>query len=104
MDVYKPSQVERYATTKNRWTRVQIAMPTEKVGQYCTIREVAPAVITVLSHTDPPPSPLKHDSFLDALIEWVCTWTWDSMVLVGKDDWIEKAIVNHSCVAVTDGS
>ena len=26
------------------------------------------------------------------------------MVLVGKDDWIEKAIANCSCVAVTDGS
>ena len=26
------------------------------------------------------------------------------MVLVGKDDWIEKAIENRSCVAVTDGS
>ena len=29
---------------------------------------------------------------------------WDSMVLLGKDDWIEQAIANHSCVAVTDGS
>ena len=29
---------------------------------------------------------------------------WDSMVLVGKYDWIEKVITNHSCVAVTDGS
>ena len=29
---------------------------------------------------------------------------WDSMVLVGKDEWIEKPIANHSCVAVTDGS
>ena len=26
------------------------------------------------------------------------------MVLVGKEDWIEKAIANCSCVAVTDGS
>ena len=25
------------------------------------------------------------------------------MVLVGKDDWIEKAISNRSCVAVTNG-
>ena len=34
MDVYKPLQVERHATTPNRWTRVQIAIPTEKLGQY----------------------------------------------------------------------
>ena len=69
MDLYKPSQVERYATTPNRWTRVQIAMPTAKLGQYCTIREVAPAMIAVLSHTDPPSSTLKHDSVLEVLIE-----------------------------------
>ena len=79
-------------------------MPTTNSGQYCTIREVAPAVIAILSFTDPPPSPLIHDSFLDVQIEWGCTWMWDSMVIVGKDDWIEKAIANRSCVAVTDGS
>ena len=88
MDVYKPLQVGSYVTTSNRWTRVQIAMPTAKLGQYCTIREVDSAVIAVLSHTDLPPSPLKHDSFLDVLIEWGCTWMWDSMVLFGKDEWI----------------
>ena len=38
MDVYKPLQVDRYATTSNRCTRVQIAMPIAKVGKYCTIR------------------------------------------------------------------
>ena len=68
-DVYKPLQIGRYATTPNRWMRVQIDTTTTNVGQYCTIREVAPEVIAVLSHMDPPPSPLKHDSFLDVLIE-----------------------------------
>ena len=87
MDVYKPLQIGN-ATTPNKWTRVRIAIPTAKVGQNCTIIEVATALIAVLSHTDPPPSPLKYDYFLDVLIEWGCTWMWDSMVLVGKDDWI----------------
>ena len=104
MDMYKPSQVGRYATTLNRWTWVCIAMPTTNLGQYCTIREVDPAVIAVLSHTYMPPSPLKHYSFVDFLIEWVWTWMWDSMVLVGKYYWIEKDIANRSCVAVTNGS
>ena len=90
--MYKPSQVGRCTTTPNRWTRVRIAMPTAKVGQYCTIIEVSPDVIAVLSHTDPPLSPLKHDSFLGVLIEWGCTCMWDSMVLVGKDDWIENIL------------
>ena len=49
-------------------------------------------------------TPLKHDSFMDVLIGRGCTWMWDSMVIVGKDDWIEKAISNCSCVSVTDGS
>ena len=61
-------------------------------------------MISVLSHTDPPPSPLKHDSFMGVLIEWGCTWMWDSIVLVGKEDWIEKAIANCSFVSVTDWS
>ena len=38
MDMYKPLQVGRYATTPNRWTRLQIPMPKAKVGQYYTIR------------------------------------------------------------------
>ena len=73
MDVYKPSQVGSYANTPNLWTRVRISIPTTNVGQYCTIREVAPAVIVVFSHTDPPPSPLRYDYFLDVLVEWGCT-------------------------------
>ena len=88
MDVYKTSQIGRYTKTPNRWTQVRITMPTTNVGQYYTIREVAPAVIAVLSHTDPTLLTLKHDYFMDVLIEWGCTWMWDLMVLVGKDDWI----------------
>ena len=104
MDIYEPSRVRGYTHTPNRWTRVQIDMPAISIGQYCTIREVAPAVVAVLSQTDPPPPPLRHDSFLEVLVKWGCTWMWDSMVLIGDDDWIEKAIANRSCVAVTDGS
>ena len=104
MDMNKPLQVGRYVTTTNRWTLVGIAIPTANLGQYCTIREVDPGVIAVLSQTDLPPSPLKHDSFLEVLTKWGCIWMWDSIVLVGKDDWTEKAIANRSCVAVTNGS
>ena len=104
MDIYKPSQVRLNATTTNRWTRVRLDMPTITVGQYCTIIEVDPAVITVLSQTDPPPPPLRHNSFLGVLVKWGCTWMWESMVLIEDYDWIEKAIPNLSCVAVTEGS
>ena len=77
---------------------------TTNVGQYCTIREVDPEVIAVLSHTDLPPSHIRHDSFLDILVKWGCTLMWDTMVLVGKYNWIEKAISNSSCVVVTNES
>ena len=68
IDVYKLSQVGFYATAPNLWTRLRIDIPTTNVRHYCTIIEVAPAVIAVLSHMNPSPSPLKHDSFLDILI------------------------------------
>ena len=34
MDMYKPSQVGRYATTPNQWTRVQTAISKTNVGHY----------------------------------------------------------------------
>ena len=41
---------------------------------------------------------------MDVLIEWGCTWMWDSLRLVGDETWIEEAIADNSCTAVTDGS
>ena len=104
MDIYKPSWIRSYATTSNHWTRVRLYMTAITVGKVCTIREVAPEVIVVFSQTDPPPTPLIHDFFLDILVKWGCTCMWDSTVLIGNDDWIEKDIYNQSCVVFTDGS
>ena len=42
--------------------------------------------------------------FLDVLIEWVSTWLWDSLRLVGEDNWLEEEIKDRTCLAVTDGS
>ena len=44
------------------------------------------------------------ESFLDVLCEWGNTWMWDSLKLLGEDDWLETAIQEGTCIAVTDGS
>ena len=41
--------------------------------------------------------------FLDVLIEWGSTWLWDSLRLVGEDNWLEEAIQYRTYLAVTDG-
>ena len=89
MDLYKPSQVERYATTPNRWTRVQIAMPTEKLGQYCTIREADPYVKTPLSQLEP--LLLLCITVLPLLWEWLFTIA--SIGLV----WLHSALFATVC-------
>ena len=83
---------------------VRLDMPEISVRQYCTIIEVAPEVIAIFSQMDPPPPPLRHDYFLDVLVEWVCTWMCDSMVLIGDDNCIEEDIAIRSYISVTDGS
>jgi hypothetical protein len=44
------------------------------------------------------------ESFLDVLREWGSIWMWDSLRLVGDDNWLLDAIRGGTCVAVTDGS
>jgi hypothetical protein len=51
MDVYTPSLVPRYARRPNCWTRLQIGMLKEEVGELCMVKEVALGVISVSSHT-----------------------------------------------------
>jgi hypothetical protein len=44
------------------------------------------------------------ESFLDVLRECGSLWMWDSLRLVGDDNWLIDAIREGTCVAVTDGS
>ena len=40
---------------------------------------------------------------MDVLIEWGSTWLWDSLRLVGEDNWLEEEVRYGTCLAMTDG-
>ena len=104
MDVYKPTQLSRHRSVRNRWTRFRINQPATLIGERCTIRDVAPAVVAIDSSApDPPPAP-SQDCFLDVLREWGCTWMWKSLKILGGDEWLQQAIEEGTIRAVTDGS
>ena len=54
MDVYKPSQLSRYRNVRNRWTRLLCDQPAEITGVTCSVREVSPAVMAIISTTSDP--------------------------------------------------
>ena len=104
MDVYAPSTEPRYANLANRWSRAARALPIEECGSICTIREVTPRVVAVVSDEvqfQPTPPP---DTILEVLREWGCLWMWESMTLFGDDNWMVESIRAGSLYAVTDGS
>ena len=41
--------------------------------------------------------------FLGVLTEWVSTWLWESLRIVGEDNWIEEAIQDRNCLDVNNG-
>ena len=104
MDNYTKSLVPGHSRRVNRWTRSRIDQPLQEVGDICTVKDVALAVKTVLSSTPCPLPPRLPEDFMDVLIDWGCTWMWDSLKLVGETDWIAAAIADASLTAVTDGS
>ena len=53
--------------------------------------------ILVFSSFDPAYTPTE---FMDILIEWGCTWRWNSLLLAGDEKWIEDTIAGISCMAV----
>ena len=73
-------------------------------GLICSVREVVPAVVAITSTALPVIEPEPPTSFLDVLREWGSTWMWDSLRLIGDDDWLIQSIQAGSCIAVTDGS
>ncbi len=68
------------------------------------IKEVAPAVKAIILHTPAAKQARWHNNIWDVLQSWGCRWIWENLRMVGKDDWIKKAITDGSRVAVTDGS
>ena len=104
MDVYRPSQLPRYCNASNRWTRLRLNQPTELRGVICTVREVACAVISLVSTTEVPPPKEAPQCIFAVLQEWDCEWMWTSLWLWGDNNLLEESIRAGSCRAVTDGS
>ena len=104
MDVYSESQVPGYANRRNCWSRSRWDVPTEVTGNLCTVKEVALAVVAVCSHTEPAQAPQDPLTFWDVLREWGCCWIWEHLQMIGEDSWVQEAIADNSCIAVTDGS
>ena len=51
MDVYVDSNLLRMNGAANRWARPRMDREAENVGRVCTVREVEPAVVAVVSDT-----------------------------------------------------
>ena len=49
-------------------------VPVVDRGLQCTVRDVAPAVVTISSSTALPQPPLRHETFIDVLREWGSIW------------------------------
>ena len=55
------------------------------------------------SMAEPPNEEVMLGSLFGVLKEWGCTWMWDSLCLVGDEDWIKGAIERGSLICVEDG-
>ena len=58
-------------------------------------------MVVITSTATPPFSQEMPTCFLDMLIESGITWLWDSLRLVGEDNWLEEAIQDRTCLSVT---
>ena len=100
MDVYVPS-----SASSRRWTKAISGCDMEEIGNPCSVRKSTDdrvAIVSVAAPSEPVGIP---ESFLNVLREWGNTWMWDSLRLLGEDDWIIDAIREGTCIAaVTDGS
>ena len=103
MDIYEkmPGQATRSAT---RWMLVKEDQPREERGRICTVQEVEHGRRVLVSSAAAPHEKEMPETILEVLEEWGCTWMWHSLRLVGDDHWLENAIEEGSCRAVTDGS
>ena len=103
MNIYKETQIYWHRNTMNCCTQVSTNKPAEINGNICSVREVALALVAITSTATPPCLQEIPTCFLDVLIEWGITWLWDSIWLGGEYDWLEDAIHDGTCLAVTDG-
>ena len=88
----------------NCWTRVSTNHPVEINGNIYSVREIVLAVVATPPTATPPCLQEMETCFMDALIEWESTWLWYSLRIFGEENWLEGAILDGTCLAVTNGS
>ena len=103
MYIYKATQLPQYGNTTNCWTQVITNWPSEINGNICSVQEVALAVVEITSTATTPCSQEIPTCFLDVSVEWGSTWLWDSLQLVGEENWLEETIQDGTCLAVSYG-
>ncbi len=104
MDIYSPSQVPRYASRPNCWTRSRVDRPTQVQGVICSVRSIALGVWKIASHAprdrlDIPPTTLEG-----IFKKWGCGWLWKDLRWQGNERWLPASIQAQDCVVVADGS
>ena len=73
MDECVTSNLPRMKGVTNRWTRAQMDREAENVGQVCTVREVEPKVVVVVSNTSIMQDVGMPECIEEVLQEWGCT-------------------------------
>ncbi len=104
MDVYEPSLVRNYANWPNCWMRSRIDVPQVDQDEICSMKDVALAVKSIISHSPRPPIQASPTTFWEVVRGWGNTWMWDNLSITGDLDLIAASIADNSCIAVTDGS
>jgi hypothetical protein len=87
MDVFTPTSESR-----RHWRRAEEGCKTEVRGVPCTVRESTEDTVAIRSVAAPPDPVDMPESFLDVLREWGSLWMWDSLRLIGDDNWLVEAI------------
>ena len=70
MDVFGPSLVRNYANRPNCWTRLRINIPLNDCGKIFSMKDVALAVKSIISHSPQPPTQATPSTFWEVIRGW----------------------------------
>ena len=74
MDVYERSTRQQYHNRLNRYEKTHSLATQDERGELSTIRESAPGIVSIVSHTPSAPAHTTPSAFWVVLEEWGCSW------------------------------
>ncbi len=104
MYMYMPSDTEGRTRRGNRWYCALRGIPREDKGIVCLVSEHGGGDVSVDCWAKESWSSISTLDFWGVLHKWQRTWMWDNLQWIGDDDWLPLAILEGTCIAVTDGS